>query len=211
MAIFEHGHPFFAEALTYATTQVCLTFAHYLKSDQNLPAKNFILNRGRIVDSILRNTDQVLAALNTKEGPAYLIYDEADASNLQSGGRSPDYRIPPDAWNLISQVCIGSAYERVNSAIRIRYGRDVWKWPRELEYFRHVRNGCFHGNTFDLRPARLRSTAIDPLNPPSWRTSSLQDDTSVQGTIVLGGVLNSGDIPILLGDIAERLQKDNAI
>ncbi len=211
MAIFEQGHPFFAEALSYATTQVCLSFAHYLRSDQCLPAKIFVANRGRIISSILRNTDEVLVALNTKEGPSILVYDEADFSNLQSGQRPPDYRVPPDAWHLIAQVCIGSAFERVKRAIRLQYGRDVWKWPRELEYFPHVRNGCFHGNAFDLRPWGSRKTTINPSSPPCWRTSVLLDDPSVQSKTVLGGVLQSGDIPILLGDIAKRLQEDNAI
>ena len=68
MAIFEQGHPFFAEALSYATTQVCLSIAHYLRSDQCLPAKIFVANRGRIISSILRNTDEVLVALGSVVG-----------------------------------------------------------------------------------------------------------------------------------------------
>ena len=208
MVIFEKNHPFFAEALSYATAQVCLTFSHYLRSEQRLPEKTFVANRGCIVSSILRNTDEVLAALNEKEGPSLLIYDEADFSNLQPGQRPPDYRVSPSTWNLIAQVCIGSAYERVKGVFRLHYGRDVWKWPRDLEYFHHVRNGCFHGNTFDLRPWRSRDTAINPSDPPCWRTSVLVDDLSVQSKLVLGEVLHSGDIPILLGDISKRLQAD---
>ena len=46
--------------------------------------------------------------------------------------------------------------------------------------------------------------------PPGTR-STLLDDSSVQGTPVLSGVLESGDIPILLGDIATRLHEDDAI
>ena len=206
MPTFERDHPFFAEALSYATTQVCMTFAHYLRSGESLPPKNFILNRGLIVDSILRNTDEVLDALSAKNVPSTLIYDEADASNLQTGQRDPDWIVPPEAWNMDSQVCIGSAFERVLSGIRLRYGRDPWKWPREFEYFYHVRNGCFHGNMFNPRPRRPRKTAIDPSQPPFWRTSVLVDDASIRDKAVFGGLLLSGDVPILLSDIAELLQ-----
>lgn len=211
MPAFERDHLFFAEVLTYATTQVCMTFSHYLTNEQSLPSKKYILNRGRIVDSILRNTDEVLAALGTKNVPSQLIYDEADASSLDTSRRAPDYRVPPEAWNMIGQVCVGSAFERVISRIRSRYGRDLWKWPRELDYFYHVRNGCFHGNVFNLRPQKPRKTVINPLCPPSWRTSVLVDDASVQGKVVFGGMLTSGDVPILLRDVARRLQENSVL
>lgn len=206
MPSFEPHHPFFAEALSYATTQVCLTFAHYLRSGESPPTKSFILNRGRVVDSILRNTDEVLLALSSNNLPSLLIYDEADASNIQSGQRAPDYIVPLEAWNMISQVCIGSAFERVSSRIRSSYGKDRWNWPRELEYFYHVRNGCFHGNAFNPRYRKPKKSAIDPSHPPAWRTSILVDDASIKGEAVFGGILASGDVPILLGDIAELLQ-----
>ncbi len=198
MPTFRRDHPFYAEALTYATTQVCMTFAHYLRGGQSLPLKNFILNRGRIVDSILRNTDEVLVALGTRDVPSQLVYDEADASGVHAGQRAPDYKVPPEAWNMISQVCIGSAFERVIRELRSHYGGDPWMWPRELEYFYHVRNGCFHGNAFAPRPRNHRKTAIDPLHPPSWRTSVLADDASIRGKAVLGGVLASGACPSCL-------------
>ena len=211
MPIFELSHPFFSEAVAYASTQVCVSFAHYLTSGQRLPEKNFILNRGRVVDSILRNTDEVLLALGSGRASCPLVYDEADASGLKTDQRAPDYRVPPEVWKMITQVCIGSAYERVKDKITACYGSDPWKWPRELEYFRHVRNGCFHGNTFNLRRRGKRATAINPLQPPSWRTSVLIDDLSVQGKPVWGGVLGAGDVPVLLGDIATRLQQDKAL
>ena len=202
--VFDANHAFYAEIVTYAITQVSLTFAHFLKSDQSPPAKSFILNRGSVVDSILRNTDEVLAGLGAGSVPSSLVYDEADASGVSTGQRAPDYRIPPEAWRMISQVCIGSAYERVNERINVRYGRDPWHWPPELQYFRHVRNGCFHDNTFNLR-AYNHPTAINRSNPPKWRTSILKDDQSVTAQPVLGAYLNSGDVPILLADIAQVL------
>jgi hypothetical protein len=211
MPIFERNYPFFAGALVYATTQVCMTFVHYLRSGQGLPRKNFVLNRGLVVDSILRNTDEVLSALGIGGVPSPLVYDEADASGVQTGQRAPDYRVPQEAWNMIGQVCIGSAYERVKGGISKHYGRDPWQWPRELEYFFHVRNGCFHVNVFTLRPRRVRATTIDPSCPPCWRTSVLVDDASIGGKAVFGGVLASGDVPVLLSDIAKRLQQDSVL
>ena len=211
MPVFELSHTFFPEAVAYASTQVCVTFAHYLRSRQSLPPKKFILNRGIVVDSILRNTDEVLLALGTGDVTCPLVYDEADASGVRAGQRPADYRVPPEVWQMITQVCIGSAFERVKSKINARYGRDPWQWPRELEYFLHVRNGCFHGNVFDQRPSGRRTTTINPLQPPRWRTSVLNDDLSVEGKPVWGGVLGAGDVPILLGDIATRLQQDRAL
>jgi|GEM_PF-1945213 len=113
MPLFEPTHPLFSEVLVYGTAQVSVTFVHYLKSGQSLPPKNFILNRGLVVDSILRNTDAVVLALSNGGVPNQLIYDEAKVSYPQEGQnqRAPDYVVPPDVWKSITQVCIGSAYE----------------------------------------------------------------------------------------------------
>lgn len=203
--VFDANHVFYEEILTYAVTQVSSTFAHYLRSGQSLPAKNFVLNRGRIVDSLLRNTDEVLVALATKGIPSQFVYDEADASGVPTGQRAPDYRFPPEAWMMISQVCLGSAYERVKHRISAHYGADPWQWPPELQYFRHVRDGCFHSNSFILRASHKHKTAIDSSNPPKWRISILQNDESVHGQPVFGKHLYSGDVPILLADIAQVL------
>lgn len=211
MPIFEQSHPFYSEALVYATTQVSMSFAHYLRSDQSLPPKSFVMNLGIVVSSILRNTEEVIDSFGGGGVLSRLIYDEVDASNLQTPQRAPDYRVPPEAWKMISQVCIGSAYERVISAIKAHYSGDPWKWPREVEYFHHVRNGCFHDNVFTLYPRGKRTTTIDPSRPPRWRTSLLVDDASVGGQAVFGGVLGSGDVPVLIGDIAARLQADKVI
>ena len=55
-------------------------------------------------------------------------------------------------------------------------------WPPEVQFFQHLRNGCFHGNRFDIWPNK-----IDPSNPPAWHTYVIPTEADVNGQKVING------------------------
>ena len=76
-----------------------------------------------------------------------------------------------------------------------------------MQYLRHLRNAFFHGNRFTIKPWR-GIPAIDPSNPPTWRSSVMADDNSLKGRMMFFDFLRAGDIPILLADVDESLRRD---
>jgi hypothetical protein len=208
---FEKNHPFFAEMLTFASTQIALSVAHSMINPKPLPV--LIMNEGRVSHSVLIRPLELLASVQGGSTNFSIAYHEGKTTGIPDKTKPADYRVPPGAWSMLAQVCVGSAFERIRESIYYSYG-NTDDWPRLIDYFRHVRHGCFHGNTFNLEHPKIRSgvtSVIDPQNPPSWRTSILLDDTSVQGQTVFGQRLLSGDVPIMLADIAERLRTDGVL
>ena len=203
--VFDAGHAFYAEIVTYAITQVALSTMYTSRSRQ--PSPRLILNKGVVTHSVLLNPEDVFSMTDPKvRGTGLPIeYCEASLSEETRSTQEPAYFVPPATWSTIAQVYLGSAYERIYNEIKKRHRSDPWSWPPELQYFRHVRNGCFHNNNFNPRASHKHPTAINPSNPPKWRTSILQDDQSVAGQPVLGKYLNSGDVPIFLADMAQIL------
>lgn len=207
--VFDANHVFYGELVTYAITQVALSITY--TSTKGKPLPNLILNKGIVTHSVLLNPQAILSKMypNVRNVGSAIEYCEASISGESGKRKAPDYFVPPAVWQTIAQVCLGSAYERISARIKNLYGKDPWLWPPKLQYMRHVRNGCFHKNRFNLRKPPKHPTAINPCDPPKWRMSVLQDDASVSGQPVLGKYLNSGDVPILLADIAEILTIDS--
>ena len=202
--VFDANHAFYAEIVTYAITQVALSTTY--TSRRGKPFPRLILNKGVVTHSVLLNPENVFSMTDPKVKNTGLPieYCEASLSGETRSTQEPAYFVPPATWKTIAQLCLGSAYERISNEIRRRHGSDPWYWPPELQYIRHVRNGCFHNNSFNLQ-ARNHRPAINSSNPPKWRTSILKDDKSVNGQPVLGEYLNSGDVPIFLADVAKVL------
>ena len=85
---------------------------------------------------------------------------------------------------------IGGAYEKIKSGIVRRHTSNFSNWPVELQFFRHLRNGCFHGNHFDIRKKKVNGVwidAIDPNAPPKWHLYTMPDDATMNGQQVVGG------------------------
>ena len=100
----------------------------------------------------------------------------------------------------LSQQLVGHTYETL---------REHGLLPRHdlpiAEFFRHVRNGCFHGNRFNLHPGQPKYTAV-------WR--GMMIDASLNGTTVFrsskgvhGFFLNYGDPIVLLHDLSAQLAR----
>jgi hypothetical protein len=159
-----------------------------------IPDKNVV--PGKVVSSTL---------LNQQGSPIPTIsYADGDLVSSLPGGRVtkpfPSAVLPP-----IAQVTIGSAYERVKDRIKNEWRADPHLWPPILQYFHHCRNAAFHGNHFDVRRYQRRP-GIDSSAPPSWRSSVMLDDDSMNTRQLMGDWLDIGDVPILLGDVSDVLK-----
>ena len=88
---------------------------------------------------------------------------------------------------FVTASLLGGAFERKKSVIETKFGSNTGRWPPELQFFYHIRNGCFHGNTFNIPPKRKGSPRIDPTNPPKWHLYTMPSDTVMNSQAVVGG------------------------
>lgn len=102
------------------------------------------------------------------------------------------------ACSFLSQQLVGHCYEILSeNNLLPRHDLPI------AEFFRHVRNGCYHGNRFNLH-------AGQPKNPAEWR--GLRIDASLNDTTVFRSgkdardyFLNFGDPVVLLHDLSTAL------
>ena len=211
---FHNRHHFFDQTLAFA---VVLTGAYSVIRSVQLKAMLDARNKGQdpgfgglivggqVAGSILVNLLEIAESIQLKKLVSRIQFEE----NLfpTSGAQYPAEGELPFGPVLESaaRVCLGSAYESVLPSLRRTFGADFGKWPPVLQYFRHLRNAASHGNHFDIRPRRKvrgkSQPAIDPKNPPTWRTSVMPDDASMQGKLLFHEFLRPGDVPVLLCDI----------
>lgn len=115
------------------------------------------------------------------------------------GGKSPD--ISPhdnDYVHRLQQVFFGHAFESMRPIIVARYGEAADKWPELFDFARHVRNGCFHGNIFDIRGV---------TRSPSWRGLTIIE--SMNGHQVMGmtkGYFGVADVLALLMELQTAIR-----
>lgn len=108
---------------------------------------------------------------------------------------------------LMTSLCcylIGGAFERCKTDIKSAHGTNPSQWPTALQFFRHLRNGCFHKNTFNILPFR-GSPSIDPSNPPSWHTYSMASDSNMNGQKAVNGYFRIPHFLPFIHDIAHEL------
>ncbi len=233
--IFDTEHPFFREIMVYTTAVLSmmslLNLGRIREAIEQLKemgvsrsgnihsftfpphTQDSIRTAGRVVDSILLNARDITLAIQGSTPVFCIRYEDTEATPPLSRNQSnqlgvPSYQIPGGVLHLAAQVVAGSAYETIKDKIEAAYGRDPVSWPKVIEYFRHVRNGCFHNNRFNVQPPRGKLWGIDVGNPPRWRTSIMPDDASINNRWVFGDFLDIGDCPILLGDVVGQLKRD---
>ena len=109
-------------------------------------------------------------------------------------GESDHHRL----LSITAQQLIGHSWEilRVNGRV------PAYREP-VLEFFRHIRNGCFHGNSFHFK-------GDEPRNPAQWR--GLEITEASQGKRIFRTdlsekeyFLNWGDPLLLLHDVSQLI------
>jgi hypothetical protein len=100
---------------------------------------------------------------------------------------------------------IGGAFERSIDQFEKNYGTDRKKWPPELQFFRHLRNGCFHGNRFNITPTKSGQTQIDASRPPHWHTYIMSSDAAMDGLKVIDGWFHIPHVLPFLNDMGKYI------
>jgi hypothetical protein len=179
----------------------------------DLDVSNVIIG-GRVVGSALMNLQMFIDAVMGK-GAVSAIRFEEDSFNSGSGNGYPKEGLAPYGGLLrhAALVCLGSAYESTKLDLEKNYGSRFWEWDPLLQYFRHLRNACSHGNHFNIEPPKGKKgkvpvVAINPDNPPYWRSSVMPNDESMQERSLFFEFLRAGDIPIFLADVDAKLRSD---
>lgn len=144
----------------------------------------------------LHKTDVLFAYLAglKQEKPKEIVYSiEANGENKEAEKQnSEESRVhlegadPTKRFELLTAYIVGGSYERYKSHFQTKYGNDSSRWHPELQFFRHLRNGCFHSNVFNITPYR-GNPQIDPANPPTWKNYVMTSDSDMNGKKVLGG------------------------
>jgi hypothetical protein len=143
-----------------------------------------------------------------KDKPSKLAYS-VEASPTQ-GALPPASNDPArTAWNgadpakrfeILTAYVIGGAFERRSSAIKAKYGHNPSAWPPAVQFFRHLRNGCFHSNAFNIRPHNGQPQ-IDPNHPPKWGSYTMASDSALNGRKAIGGFFHMHQTIPFLDDI----------
>ena len=98
---------------------------------------------------------------------------------------------PTSRFETLTAYLVGGAFERNKALFVKNYGRNPKNWDPTLQFFRHLRNGCFHSNEFKITPlrhgGRRGQPQIDPVHPPSWRSYVMPSDSAMNGQKVVGG------------------------
>jgi len=97
------------------------------------------------------------------------------------------------------QQMIGHSYEIAMPHIMKKFTDDRKNnWPSELQFFYHIRNGCFHGNKFNIRKKSMSSI------PAKWEGREITHGDN--GKQVAGKFMWPADFICLLCDIQNLLK-----
>ena len=99
---------------------------------------------------------------------------------------------------------IGMAFERNRGRIEALWGKEFRVWPPEIQFFRHCRNACFHGNSFDIRDGK-NTPAINPNAPPKWRHLTIPGK-SLNGSRFAGSFFDYQFVIPFLYDVGLQLK-----
>jgi len=95
---------------------------------------------------------------------------------------------------------IGGSYEKSKPIIESKFTGDRKNnWSEILQFFYHIRNGCFHDNKFNILP-----NAISTNIPTRWRGQEI--DYTDNGKMVAMEYLLIADIVQLLYDVQQELK-----
>jgi hypothetical protein len=159
---------------------------------------------------VLYDPERMLNFLRTGEGAPDVV--EFDYSREESRPRAALPPVIPEAVPTLCTYLLGAAWERWQATIfeelTRRHGpRKPWEQDPDIQFFRHVRNGCFHGGNFNLVPGK-HGRQIDRTNPPKWHGFVLEDDAAIHGQPVINnGKLAVTHVPHCLHDMGRAIDR----
>ncbi len=110
---------------------------------------------------------------------------------------SPPKEYLGNIWGYV----IASAYEKNSDAIKLRHGKNHRIWPVALQFFRHIRNGIFHGGAFDINQG-----SIIPTSAPQWRHCTMPSEGAMNGRRVFEFMMIH-HIPLFMYDMSQEIAR----
>lgn len=206
--VFERAHVFFQEALQIYAAAVLHTLVLtpgapvlWIKDgDYRLEINDLAEFEECFRRSILPDSFAVRPTFWTEWDP--------EQAALDRQMHPPNLLVAGELLNTTALFALNYAYESHREALVKAFGSVLpGRWPRDLQLFRHIRNGCSHGNKFDIRSNHDRTEPIDPAAPPEWELLSLPDRQSLNGKQVIGEFLPISLVLPFLHDIGRQLQR----
>lgn len=141
------------------------------------------------VQSAIERADATFAVTSSQPGKD-LVLDTAGMIGAirRDGQASPSLRHPFTQINSMFLVAMWDA-------LRAHVGYDKIAACPDVQFFRHVRNGCGHGNRFKIDPPRPG----EEWRPARWRGKEIT--LAHHGTPVFPDFLRDGDVILLATDI----------
>jgi hypothetical protein len=204
---FDRSHPFFDQALQIYAAAVL----HRLVLTPGIP---FLWIKDGHYRLEINDVAKFEACVRNSElpesfavRPTFWTDSDPEQSALDRAANPPKLLVAGELINTAAIFALNHAYESHREALVQLFGSALpGRWPQDLQLFRHVRNGCSHGNTFDIRLNRDRSEPIDPSAPPEWEHLRLADRVSMTGKQVVGEFLAFSFVLPFLHDIGRRLR-----
>ena len=190
---FNQGDTFFDSIFIYFSTWLAFSAAMTgARSGDEMSGRL----RGVIIPQLTFRNTQVLSNLINSNSVTDLRFTVNMVRPQQPSGRRVGTM---KLFEFLGQQTLGHSFEMAKSAIETKYGTDRKNnWPSELQFFYHIRNGCFHGNRFNIQ-----NNSISSVIPTIWRGKNI--DYSDNNRKVVGVFLFPGDIVHLLYDIQQIL------
>ncbi len=142
-------------------------------------------------------------SLPNQSTPSNLTFEMVAAAHEPS--TLPRYTVegsPPKQYltNIWGYV-VASAYEKNADAFKLRHGTNHRIWPVALQFFRHIRNGIFHGGMFDIN-----QKSIIPTTPPQWRHYTMHSERAMKGRRVFEFMMVH-HIPLFMYDMSQEIAR----
>ncbi len=151
--------------------------------------------RGFVIPQLEFNEPNFLKAIRNCKSVDSLTFKVLDEEPPPQKGQ----RISDKSINIFwLQQLIGHSYELVFDEVKKKYGnRKGGGWPPIMEFFYHLRNGCFHGNKFTID-----KDSIKPNNKPVWREKEITVHCCQQ---VIGHFFERADCICFLHEVEQEL------
>jgi hypothetical protein len=121
----------------------------------------------------------------------------------------PDNKKGPFFTELIQNFCIIfciAAFDRLKEDIRYKKIKD----QSVIQFFRHIRNGCAHGNKFFFKTYKNKTTGKETKEPAKmaeFRNLKITRKLMKDNKNVFFDFFSAGDIPYLIEDVSKELTK----
>jgi len=196
---FNKNDLFFEPVLCFYASWISFPF---LYTPQGYPVDaNIVIRggwRGKIIPQLKYEDRNIYKNLQNLKPITKIKFFTDNTPAADSTGKSLN-----DAYliEFLAQQMFGHAFEIATPQIKQKFGNNRKKeWPATIQFAYHIRNGCYHGNKFNI----LKNSLSESIST-EWENKSIQ--YSDNGKKVSQGFMWPADFICLLYDLQNILKK----